>query len=249
MSPFLVASNGNFGYDSYDATSRDALSVGFGEMINAPRSHLFEAAWNDTIKRGLTTQAVFQEALNRTSTLVTTFPGTGLGDQLRTVARLIAVRASFGVKRQVFFCSMGGFDTHGIDQLQHQGQLLSIVSDAMSAFYRATVELGVASQVTQFTMSDFGRDFPANGSGGSDHGWGSHHLLLGGAVKGKQLYGAFPTLRVNGPDDTSGGRWIPTTATEQYAAAIGGNFGLTPSELTQAFPTLNRFAAGPLPIF
>ena len=120
VSPFLVASNGNFGYDSFDATSGDALSVGFGEMNNAPRSHLFEAAWNDTIKRGITTQAVFQ--------------------------------------------------------------------------------------VSAFTMSDFGRDFPANGSGGSDDGWGNQHLVLGGAVKGKQLYGTFPTLRVNGPDDTSGGR-------------------------------------------
>ncbi len=246
VSPFLVASNGNFGYDSYDATSRDALSVGFGEMINTPRTHLFEAAWNDTVKRGITTQAVFQEALSRTSPLATTFPGSGLGDQLRTVARLIAARSAFAVKRQVFFCSIGGFDTHGIDQLQDQGNLLGIVSEAMSAFYRATVELGVASQVTSFTMSDFGRDFPANGSGGSDHGWGSHHLMLGGAVRGKQLYGSFPTLRVNGPDDTSGGRWIPTTATEQYAAALGGFFGLSATENAQAFPTLSRFPAGPL---
>jgi uncharacterized protein (DUF1501 family) len=119
----------------------------------------------------------------------------------------------------------------------------------MAAFYRATVELGVASQVTAFTMSDFGRDFPANGSGGSDHGWGSHHLALGGAVKGKRLYGTFPTLRVNGPDDTTGGRWIPTTATEQYAASLAGWFGLSASELTQTFPSLSRFAAGPLPMF
>ncbi len=249
VSPFLVASNGNFGFDSYDSTSRDALSLGFGEMINTARGHLFEAAWNDTIKRGITTQAVFQEALSRASPLVTTFPGSGLGDQLRTVARLIAARASFGVKRQVFFCSIGGFDTHGIDQLPDQGELLGIVSDAMAAFYRATVELGVAAQVTSFTMSDFGRDFPANGSGGSDHGWGSHHVMLGGAVKGKQLFGTFPTLRVNGPDDTSGGRWIPTTATEQYAAALAGSFGLTSTELSLAFPTLNRFPAGPLSVF
>jgi uncharacterized protein (DUF1501 family) len=249
VSPFLVASNGNFGFDSYDSTSKDALSIGFGEMINASRSHLFEAAWNDTIKRGITTQAVFQEALNRSTPLVTPFPGSGLGDQLRTVARLIAARSAFGVKRQVFFCSIGGFDTHGEDQLQDQAQLLGAVSEAMSAFYRATVELGVSSQVSAFTMSDFGRDFPANGSGGSDHGWGSHHLVVGGAVKGKQLFGTFPTLRVNGPDDTSGGRWIPTTATEQYSASLGSWFGLSASEIALAFPTLNRFPAGPLPIF
>ena len=96
MSPFLVSSNGNFGYDSFDVTSRDALAVGFGETINAPCSHLFEAAWNDTIKRGITTQAVFQQALNRASLLATPFPGTGLGDQLGWVARLIAARRALG---------------------------------------------------------------------------------------------------------------------------------------------------------
>lgn len=246
VSPFLVSSSGNFGFDSFDSSSTDPLSVGFSEMINAPRSHLFEAAWNDTIKRGITTQQVFQQALNQTSPLTTVFPGSGLGDQLRTVARLIASRTAFGVKRQVFFCSIGGFDTHGEDQLQDQAELLGTVSEAMTAFYRATVELGVASRVTSFTMSDFGRDFPANGSGGSDHGWGSHHLVLGGAVNGQKLYGTFPTLRVDGPDDTSGGRWIPTTATEQYAAGLGGLFGLSPAEIAQVFPTLSRFPAGPL---
>jgi len=249
VSPFQVASSGSFGFDSYEAGSTDALSVGFGEMINTPRSHLFEAAWNDTIKRGIQTQQVFQNALNSGSTLTTQFPGTGLGDQLRTVARLIAARASFGVKRQVFFCSLGGFDTHGEDQLTDQANLLETVSDAMAAFYRATVEIGVASQVTSFTMSDFGRDFPANGSGGSDHGWGSHHLVVGGAVKGRQLYGTYPTLRVNGPDDTSGGRWIPTTATEQYAASLASWFGIGGSELAQVFPTLSRFPGGVLPMF
>ena len=250
VTPFQVSSSGSFGFDAYEAGATDPLAVGFGEMINVARGHLFEAAWNETIKRGITTQQVFQQALNSGPALTTVFPGTGLGDQLRTVARLIQARASFGVKRQVFFCSIGGFDTHGIDQLADQAELLGIVSDAMAAFYRATVELGVASQVTSFTMSDFGRDFPANGSGGSDHGWGSHHVVVGGGVAGRKLYGTFPTLRVDGPDDTSGGRWIPTTSTEQYAAALGGNFfGLTAAQLADVFPRLNRFPAGPLPMF
>ena len=249
VSPFQVASSGNFGYDSYDSTSKDAVSVGFAEMINTARPHLFEAAWNETIKRGITTQQVFQQALSQTAPLATVFPGSGLGDQLRTVARLIAARASFGVKRQVYFCSVGGFDTHGIDQLQDQAELLGIVSEAMSSFYRATVELGVAQQVTAFTMSDFGRDFPANGSGGSDHGWGSHHMVVGGAVQGKQLFGSFPTLRVDGPDDTSGGRWIPTTSTEQYASAFANWFGVTGSALSEVFPTMSKFPTGSLPIF
>jgi uncharacterized protein (DUF1501 family) len=247
VSPFSVSPNGSFGFDAYDPSdTNDPLSVAFGEMINAPRSHLFDAAWNDVIKRGINTQQVFQNALNNAAPLATVFPNTGLADQLKTVARLIAARGALGVKRQVYFCSIGGFDTHGEDQLVDQAELLGNVSEAMAAFYRATVELNVAQQVTTFTMSDFGRDFPANGNGGSDHGWGSHHLIVGGAVQGNKLYGSFPTLRVNGPDDTSGGRWIPTTATEQYAATLARWFGLSGAEITATFPTLSRFPGGML---
>jgi uncharacterized protein (DUF1501 family) len=250
VTPFSVSPSGNFGFDAYDATATTAatnpLSVAFGEMIDVPRTHLFDAAWNDVIKRGINTQRVFQGALNNAPALTTAFPNTGLGDQLKTVARLIAARGALGVKRQVYFCSIGGFDTHGADQLTDQAGLLANVSDSMAAFYRATVELNVAQQVTSFTMSDFGRDFPANGNGGSDHGWGNHHLVVGGAVQGNKLYGTFPTLRVNGPDDTSGGRWIPTTATEQYAATFARWFGLTNVEIASTFPSLLRFPGGML---
>ena len=244
VSAFSVSPNGGFGFDAYRPTDKDPLSIAFGEMINAPRTHLFDAAWNDVIKRGIDTQRVFQNAIANAPALTTVFPNTGLADQLKTVSRLIAARSALGVKRQVYFCSLGGFDTHGADQLVDQSNLLGTVSDAMSAFYRATVELNVAQQVTSFTMSDFGRDFPANGNGGSDHGWGSHHLVVGGAVQGNKLYGTFPTLRVNGPDDTSGGRWIPTTPTEQYAATLARWFGLSPAEIAATFPTLTRFPGG-----
>jgi uncharacterized protein (DUF1501 family) len=246
VAPYAVSPSGYFGFESYNPQSSEPLSIAFGEMINAKRSHLFDLAWNDVIKRGILTQQVFQDALNNAPALVTQFPQTGLADQLRTVARLIAARTALGVKRQVYFCSIGGFDTHGEDQLVDQAELLGNVSASLAAFYRATVELGVANNVTAFTMSDFGRDFPANGNRGSDHGWGSHHLVVGGAVQGNKLYGSFPTLRVGGPDDTTGGRWIPTTATEQYAAALGKWFGLSSAELATAFPTLNRFASGAL---
>jgi uncharacterized protein (DUF1501 family) len=246
VAPYAVSPSGYFGFESYDPKSNSALSVGFGEMINVRRPHLFDSAWNDVIKRGITTQQVFQDALNNAPALTTQFPQTGLADQLQTIARLIAVRGALGVKRQIYFASIGGFDTHGEDQLVDQAELLGNVSNAMAAFYRATVELGVANNVTAFTMSDFGRDLPANGNGGSDHGWGSHHLVLGGAVQGNKLYGTFPTLKVNGPDDTSGGRWIPTTATEQYAATLGKWFGLSSAEIATAFPTLNRFASSSL---
>jgi uncharacterized protein (DUF1501 family) len=246
VAPYAVSPSGYFGFESYDPKSTSPLSVGFGEMINVRRTHLFDAAWNDVIKRGITTQQVFQDALNNAPSLTTQFPQTGLADQLQTIARLIAVRAALGVKRQVYFASIGGFDTHGEDQLVDQAELLGNVSDSMAAFYRATVEMGVANNVTAFTMSDFGRDFPANGNRGSDHGWGSHHVMVGGAVQGGKLYGTFPTLRVSGPDDTTGGRWIPTTATEQFAATLARWFGLNESEIALAFPTLNRFSSGNL---
>ncbi len=246
VAPYAVSPSGYFGFESYDPKSTSALSVGFGEMINVQRTHLFESAWNEVIKRGIDTQKVFQTALSTSPALTTVFPQTALADQLQTIARLIAVRGALGVKRQVYFASIGGFDTHGIDQLQDQAALLGTVSDAMAAFYKATVEMGVANSVTAFTMSDFGRDFPANGNGGSDHGWGSHHVVVGGAVQGSKLYGAFPTLKVSGPDDTTGGRWIPTTATEQYAATLAKWFGLSSSEVAASFPTLTRFAASNL---
>jgi uncharacterized protein (DUF1501 family) len=244
VAPYAVSPSGYFGFESYDPKSSEAVSIAFGEMIRLPRKHLFDVAWNDVIKRGIDTQQVFQNALENATPLATQFPQTGLGDQLRTIARLIAARNALGVKRQVYFASIGGFDTHGEDQLNDQAELLGNVSNSMAAFYRATVELGVANNVTAFTMSDFGRDLPANGNRGSDHGWGSHHLVVGGAVQGNKLYGTFPTLRVNGPDDTTGGRWIPTTATEQYAATLARWFGLSSVEIANAFPALSRFPGG-----
>jgi len=116
----------------------------------------------------------------------------------------------------------------------------------MGAFYDASVELGVANQVTAFTQSDFGRDFPANGNGGSDHGWGNHHLVVGGAVQGKKLYGTFPTLAVNGPDDAGGGRWIPTTSVDQYAATVARWFGVEPAEMALVAPHIDRFPTADL---
>lgn len=177
-----------------------------------------------------------------------------LSPQLKMIARLIEAghRASasggFGMKRQIFFCQVGGYDTH-TNQTPGAGQttsgshanLLAEISQCFFAFQRAMEQLGLANSVTTFTSSDFGRTFPSNGQG-SDHGWGSHHLILGGAVKGRRTYGRFPTLAVNGPDDTSTGRWIPTTACDQYFATLAAWFGVDPSGLATVFPNLGRFS-------
>ena len=184
-------------------------------------------------------------------TLQTNFPDTTLGFQLEQVAKLIALRNTLGIKRQIFFVSLGGFDTHSNQRGAGQDTLLQQVSQAMSAFYASLVELSttlatdVTREVTAFTISDFGRTLQPAGSGsavGSDHGWGNHQLVMGGAVRGNDFYGRFPTLALSGPDDAdSRGRWIPSTSVEQYAATLGTWYGLSSSDLPAVFPLIGRF--------
>ena len=193
------------------------------------------------------------KALSTDPPITTAFPNTSLGNQLKQAAKLMALRDALGLKRQIFFCSIGGFDTHSSQGVTGGAQpdLLTTVNDAMSAFYDATVELGIASQVTTFTMSDFSRTLKPAGSGGavgSDHAWGSHHFVMGGAVAGGDFYGTFPTLALNGPDDADSGtgargRWIPTTAVEQYAATLALWFGVSPTDLPTVLPNIGRFAS------
>lgn len=185
-------------------------------------------------------------------TLVTTFPNTSLGRQLKQIALLIKACtdpvANINMKRQIFFAQIGAFDTHST-QLTGQAGLLTQVSQAMNAFYNATVELGVQNNVTSFTLSDFGRTLQPAGSGaqaGSDHAWGNHHLIMGGSVLGNRIYGTYPTLALGGPDDTDSGssprgRWIPTTSVEQYAATLATWYGLSTSDLPAVFPLISHF--------
>lgn len=176
----------------------------------------------------------------------TVFPTTALGRQLATIAQIVAVRDTLKMSRQIFFVSHGSFDTHA-GQLGTQQNLLSQLSQGLAAFHASTVELGVESAVTTFTLSDFGRTFQPNSGGGSDHAWGSHQLVLGGAVKGGDFYGTYPTLAPGGPDDAATeGRWIPTTSVDQYAATLARWFGVAPSALPAIFPNLGRFDASDL---
>jgi uncharacterized protein (DUF1501 family) len=183
--------------------------------------------------------------------LATVFPsGNPLADQLKMVARLIKGRTALGSKRQVFLVSLGGFDLHD-NLIAQQPVLMGRVSEAMSAFYQATVEMGVSDSVTSFTASDFGRTLTSNGDG-SDHGWGGHHLVVGGAVKGQKFYGAPPPVSVGNtaaPQDqwhVGQGRLLPSTSVDQYAATLARWFGVGTSDMQTVLPNLRHFgdAAG-----
>jgi uncharacterized protein (DUF1501 family) len=244
ISSFKVSPGNLLGFDFYKGpAASDPLSRGITELLALPSASLFEGAWNDVIERAIDNQQILASALAAVPPFATAFPDTGLGNQMEMIARLLAVRQPLGLRRQVFFASIGGFDTHGDEQIARQAELLGEVSDAMASLHDATVELGCAELVTSFTASDFNRTFPSNGRG-SDHAWGNHHLVAGGAVRGGRIYGTFPTLVQGGPDDTgSGGLWIPTTSVDEYSATLAAWFGAGPGELATLFPNLARFAS------
>jgi uncharacterized protein (DUF1501 family) len=190
-----------------------------------------------------------------------TFPNTGLGNQLKQVSRMIKQRQVLQVNRQIFFCQLGGFDTHtGQVATATTGQngLLLELSQAMRAFYDEMGVQGAQDNVTLFTLSDFGRTLSPAGTGagtvGSDHAWGNHALIMGGAVNGGDLYGIngsngtpFPTLQLSGPEDTdSRGRWIPNTSVEQYAATLAAWYGLPQEQLSSVFPNITNFTTANL---
>lgn len=224
---------------------KDALRT----IVSRPRTDALENAYNQVTARSIAAESKVNAALDR-ATVNTAFPGNPLASQLRLVARLIAARASLGVKRQVFFVSLGGFDHHDLLMARHP-QLLEQVSTALTAFHGATVELGLADKVTAFTASDFGRTLTFN-FGGSDHGWGSHHLVVGDAVRGASYYGNEPGLSVTDGDSPADqghagqGRLIPTTSVDPFAATLARWFGVPDGVLADILPNLRNFgtAAG-----
>jgi uncharacterized protein (DUF1501 family) len=206
---------------------------------------LVQAA-NNTMANSIADAAALEAALAKTTPLKTQFPTTSLGAQLKQVAEIIQVQSYLGMSRQIFFCSLGGFDTHAAE-LETHNNLYPQLSQALAAFYAATQELGVAESVTTFTESDFSRTFQPATTDGSDHAWGSHHMVLGGAVKGGQIYGQFPTFELGGPNDTDvRGRWIPTTSIDQYGATLCSWFGIPDTALATVFPNFANFGSAKL---
>ena len=248
VTQYQVAPEGPVGLTSYVPASQgpDASSNAIRSLLARSYGNLFERGYSGVFQRALDNQELLSTALAGAPPLATTFPATDLGQQLAMVAKLVAVREALGLRRQVFFCAAQGYDTHGgqVGTSALDGthaDLLAELDGALAAFETAMNELGAADSVTTFTASDFGRTYLPNGDG-SDHGWGSHHIVLGGAVRGGRLYGQIPTLAVDGPDDAGDGRWIPTTSVDEYAATLARWFGVASSDLPLVLPNLGRFA-------
>lgn len=214
------------------------------QLAVSAQAHVFERAYAGIMDRAIENQIAIQAALDSTPEPGTVFPDNFLGAQLAMVARMISIRAALGMQRQIFFVSDGGYDTHD-DQIAQQEALLPNLSECLGAFYDATVELGVASEVTAFTASDFGRTLSVNGDG-TDHGWGSHHFVVGGGVNGGRFYGSMPSLVNEGPDDAGWGQIIPTTAVDQHAATLARWFGVGDAALADVLPNIGNFAGSDL---
>ena len=246
--------------------STPARSRALKDILGVSHANLQRTAYADVVKRAIATGDLLNTSIAPTALSTDTppgtwvwntpFPATGLGNQLKMIARIIAARGptAFNMNRQIFFCSVGGYDTHTAQVTLSptlntttgtHANLLNESSECLFAFQRAMEQLGVSQDVTTFTTSDFSRTFPTN-SQGSDHGWGSHHMIMGGAVKGKQTYGHLPTFAINGPDDTGTGRWIPTLSVDQYSATLAKWFGVDNTNMVNIFPNIGRFPTADL---
>lgn len=224
-----------------------AGSAALRTLMTQTSNNVFEAEYNRIAKRSIDAEGVVTTALQPIALTTSFRPATGrngLAEQLQVVARLIAARQPLGARRQVFMVSMGGFDLHD-NLISNQANLMGQLDFAMDAFYRATVELGVADKVTTFTASDFGRTLQSNGDG-SDHGWGSHHFIMGGAVNGGRFYGVAPQISVTSPDQVGQGRLLPGISVDQYASTLANWFGVSASELPSVSPNIGRFSTSNL---
>jgi uncharacterized protein (DUF1501 family) len=242
--PVAVAPGGTLQLAGFNSTAASqARYSALNNLLKLDSGVALAQAANNTLANSISDATALTQALAKGTALKTQFPTTSLGAQLQQVAQIIQVASYLGMSRQIFFCSLGGFDTHA-GELEAHNTLYPQLSQAIAAFYAATQELGVAQSVTTFTESDFSRTFQPTTTDGSDHAWGSHHMVIGGAVQGGQIYGQFPTFELGGPNDTdTRGRWIPTLSIDQYGATLSSWFGIPASALTTVFPNLANFGS------
>ncbi len=247
---YQVTSNGSVPINGIGSTlygSAAAAQALRSLITSTPGTNLFEREHARVVQRSIDADVALRSALGGITPLATTFPATGLGNQLSMVARMIAARNAVAAKRQVFFVGIGGFDTH--DKLaENHPVLLTQIGGALAAFDAAMVELGTSPQVTAFTAADFGRTLSSNGDG-SDHGWGSFHFISGGAVRGQRFFGQAPMPGNNGPDDVGQGRMLPTMAVDQLAATLATWMGVSSTDLSTVVPGIGNYTVKDLGLF
>jgi uncharacterized protein (DUF1501 family) len=241
-SPQASMINGSTGLDTSDQSLiAAAREHAFQEILNFDTGLALIQKANQVTADGLRAAKELNAALAVATALQAPFPDSHLGRQLQQVAQIINVRKNLGMKRQIFFVSFGDFDTHSA-HMPRQNKLLADLAASMSAFYNATVELGLEKQILTFTESEFGRTLQPSSGAGSDHAWGSHQIVMGGAIKAPDIYGKFPLLALNGPDDISArGVWLPTISLDQYGATFASWFGVSDDALLKVFPNLASF--------
>lgn len=240
--PYVIGPAGSVKFDNYHGTvAREAVrGNAFRSLADADYDSIYARSFADVQQRALANVNVLNGALASTPPISTPFPtNSNLATQLKTVARMIAARGVLGASRQIFFVAAGGFDTHNF-QLEKHPLLLADVSNSLSAFYKATEELGVSQKVTTFTQSDFGRTLTSNGDG-TDHAWGGVQFVVGGDVQGGSIYGTYPELQLGGPLDIGGGRFIPTVSSDQYTATLVRWLGLQEENVNVIAPSLKYF--------
>ena len=246
IQPYSIGANGPVERQDYFNVESGNRRAAVDALLAQSQAHPFERAFAQTQRRALDNYQFVASALASAAPLSTVFP-TGsendirLSRQLSMVARLIRARTALDQRKQIYFVQVGGFDFHD-RQLTEQANLLGSLSRCLKAFYDATVEMGVANQVTTFTASDFGRTLSINGDG-TDHGWGAEHFVMGGAVNGGSIYGAMPTPVTGGVDDAGWGQIIPKIATDQYAATLARWLGASESQIDLILPRLGIFPA------
>jgi uncharacterized protein (DUF1501 family) len=241
---YQVGGNGPVGINGINGNvfNNGGASVALRGIVTEEREHLIEKELNRVTSRSIDAGNTMRDAMNVSPNFATPIPSAnaGLVNQLRTVARIIAGRGVTGAKRQVFMVGLGGFDNHDRLNAALDGSMPTL-ANGLEWFDAAMGELGLSDSVTTFTASDFGRTLTSNGDG-SDHGWGGHHYVVGGAVRGRDVYGRFPIIGVNTSDDVGQGRLLPGVSVDQYAATLGKWFGLSDTQLLEVMPNLGNFS-------
>ena len=248
---YQVSEDGSVGLTEYDANWSPVQEqyAAVRDVVGHSYGHVFEQEYVNVMGRAISNDTLIKSVLATIPTYAEKFTAstnadgtlTPLAGQLRMILRLIAAQNALGMRRQIYFAAIGGFDTHD-NQLSDHAKLLAQLDNGLADFYGATAAIGVANNTTLFTASDFSRTYNSNGKG-SDHAWGNHHFVVGGAVHGKNIYGGMPVLQVEGPNDTGDrGAWIPGVSTDEYAATLAKWFGVSAADMPLVLPNIGRFA-------